>query len=233
MKSDLLPFLINVKDPVLIDMLIRVLVNLTIPVECLFSIGIMNRTEAGRNTVSDINTLLINCKESFTDVRAIRAIVEYMKNILEKGTKLSFEQCNSVNNCLLLLRNILHIVECSNNRSEREGNVISMQNKIIWHLFMMSIDKLLIYLISCPQREFWSITMVQLIAVMYKDHQASALQKLLNVWLEDALSDSSEDFESNTSPPKQRSGDSSPMVTSDSSDNGGNKQMQKKNGIQN
>lgn len=69
--------------------------------------------------------------------------------------------------------------------------------------------------------------MVQLISVMYKDQQASTLQKLLDVWLEDALSDSSDDFESNTTPPQnENSGVSSPIATpdpttSESSDNGG------------
>lgn len=65
--------------------------------------------------------------------------------------------------------------------------------------------------------------MVQLIALMYKDQHVGTLQKLLNLWLETTLSESSEDNESNTSPPNQ---DSSPVVTSDptsdSSDNGGN-----------
>lgn len=60
---------------------------------------------------------------------------------------------------------------------------------------------------------------------MYKDQHVGTLQKLLNLWLETSLSDSSEDNESNTSPPNQESGDSSPVVTSDptsdSSDNGG------------
>lgn len=67
--------------------------------------------------------------------------------------------------------------------------------------------------------------MVQLIALMYKDQHVGTLQKLLNLWLETSLSESSEDNESNTSPPNQASGDSSPVVTSDptsdSSDNGG------------
>lgn len=66
--------------------------------------------------------------------------------------------------------------------------------------------------------------MVQLIALMYKDQHVGTLQKLLNLWLETSLSESSEDNESNTSPPNQGSGDSSPLVTSDptsdSSDNG-------------
>lgn len=225
-QNDLIPFLINVKDPKLIDIMIRILVNLTMPVECLFSTKVMMRTEIGRHTVSDLTALLTCCKESFTDARATRAVVEHMKNVFDKGNKLLFEQCDSINNCLLLLRNILHIPEhTGQNASERKHHTVSMQNKIIWHLFMMSIDKLLLFLMSCSQRDFWSITMVQLISVMYKDQQASTLQKLLNVWLEDALSDSSDDFESNTTPPqKENSCDSSPALTSDptsdSSDNG-------------
>lgn len=67
--------------------------------------------------------------------------------------------------------------------------------------------------------------MVQLIALMYKDQHVGTLQKLLNLWFEASLSESSDDNESNTSPPNQGSGDSSPMLTSDptsdSSDNGG------------
>lgn len=69
--------------------------------------------------------------------------------------------------------------------------------------------------------------MVQLIALMYKDQHVGTLQKLLNLWLETSLSESSEDNESNTSPPDQGSGDSSPIITSDptsdSSDNGSGK----------
>jgi len=103
---------------------------------------------------------------------------------------------------------------------------ISMQNTILWNLFIQSIDKLLLYLMTCPQRAFWGVTMVQLIALIYKDQHVSTLQKLLNLWFEASLSESSEDNESNTSPPKQGSGDSSPMLTSDptsdSSDNGSN-----------
>lgn len=233
MQNDLIPFLINVKDPKLIDIMIRILVNLTMPVECLFSTKVMMRTEIGRHTVYDLTMLLTNCKESFTDARATRAVVEHMKNVIDNGNKLLYEQCDSINNCLLLLRNILHIPENNSNGMglsiERKNHTTSMQNKIIWHLFMISIDKLLLFLMSCSQRDFWSVTMVQLISVIYKDQQASALQKMLNVWLEDALSDSSDDFESNTTPPqKENSGDSSPVLTSsyptsDSSDNGGKK----------
>lgn len=77
--------------------------------------------------------------------------------------------------------------------------------------------------------------MVQLIALLYKDQHESTLQKLLNLWLESSYSESSEDNESNTSPPPdQGSDDFSPVITSDptsdSSDNGGNDRNKHNNG---
>lgn len=45
--------------------------------------------------------------------------------------------------------------------------------------------------------------MVQIIALLYKDQHVTTLQKLLNLWLEASLSESSEDNESNTSPPNR------------------------------
>lgn len=149
-----------------------------------------------------------------------------MKSILETDHKLSIAQCESINNCLLLFRNILHIPEGMHENHQQ--SYTSMQNQIIWNLFICSIDKLLIHLMSCTQRSYFGVTIVQLIALMYKDQHVGTLQKLLNHWFEAAShTESSEDNESNTSPPEQCSGDSSPMLTSDptsdSSDNGSGK----------
>lgn len=41
--------------------------------------------------------------------------------------------------------------------------------------------------------------MVQLIALIYKDQHVTTLHKLLNMWVETSLYESSEDNESNTS----------------------------------
>lgn len=210
------------KDKRLISVSIRIFINLTTPAECMYanSIDIMQKTEVGRQTVSDLNELLSESKKSFSDLRSIRAVVDYMKSILEKDSKLSLLQCDSVNNCLILLRNILHIPD-SHPRDEPD-NLTKHQNKIIWNLFTLNIDKLLLYLMSCSQRAFFSVTLAQLVALIFKDQHINTLQKLLNSKLDDIWSDdSSEDFESNTTPLKQGSGDSSPLISSDSSDNGG------------
>ncbi|XP_070496942.1 protein timeless isoform X3 [Chironomus tepperi] len=224
-KKDIVPLLLNAKDSTILDMTVRLMVNLTVPIECLLSVDVMSRTEIGRHTIYELNRLLYTSKEVFVDLRVTKAIIDHMKSILETDHKLSLTQCESINNCLLLFRNILHIPE---HLHQHQQPYTSMQNQIIWNLFTQSIDKLLIHLMSCTQRAFWGVTIVQLIALMYKDQHVGTLQKLLNHWFE-AVShtESSEDNESNTSPPKQCSGDSSPMLTSDptsdSSDNGSGK----------
>ncbi|EDW64700.2 protein timeless isoform X1 [Drosophila virilis] len=228
-RVDLIPLLENAKDDAVLESVIRILVNLTVPVECLFSVDLMYRTEVGRHTIFELNKLLYNSKEAFTDPKSTKSVVEYMKHILESDPKLSPHKCDQINNCLLLLRNILHIPETHAHflmprLQPGSGHQVSMQNTILWNLFIQSIDKLLLYLMTCPQRSLWGVTMVQLIALIYKDQHVSTLQKLLNLWFEASLSESSDDNESNTTPPKQASGDSSPMLTSDptsdSSDNG-------------
>lgn len=217
-KKDIMPLLINVKDPKILDSAVRLVVNLTVPIECLLSVEVMSRTEIGRHTIYELNRLLHTSKEVFVDIKATKAIIDYMKHILESDHKLSLSQCESVNNCLLLLRNILHIPESvfQHQQKQLQPPQTSMQNQILWNLFTQSIDKLLIHLMSCPQKSVWGVTIVQLIALMYKDQHVGTLQKLLNHWFDAAsFSETSDDNESNTSPPKLRSDDSSPMLTSD------------------
>lgn len=123
--------------------------------------------------------------------------------------ELSNDECEGVSDGLLLLRNILHI-------AHQDAGI---QNQILWNLFAHSLDKILLHLMTCSQKNKWGIAVVQLIALIYKDQHVSNLQKLLNEWLENSMSESSEDNESNTSPPDlvASRGDSSsePTLTSD------------------
>ncbi|KAK9879710.1 hypothetical protein WA026_006770 [Henosepilachna vigintioctopunctata] len=188
----------------------------------------MRGSDVGKHSIYELNSLLTTSKEVFSDSRSTKAVMDHIKQIIESHNELTIEECDSINNCLLLLRNILHIPEVNNSTHS------TLHNQIVWNLFTQSIDKLLIFLISCPQKLFWSVTVVQVIALLYKDQHAGTLQKLLNLWLEASLSESSEDNESNTSAPCQGSGDSSPFTssdpTSDSSDTGGINDISMENG---
>nr|QCH40579.1 timeless [Chilo suppressalis] len=228
-KKDLIPLLLHASEDKTVELLIRVLVNLTIPVECLLSMNAISKTDFGRHTIFEINNLLAETKTAFADRWATRVIIGFLKKNIEvdRKAKLSPEQCDNISNSLLLLRNILHIPEEFFTLSPNcNGTALhGIQNQILWNIFSQGIDKVLIKLMIIPDATKWAVTMVQLIALLYKDQHVVMLHKLLNQWLEASLSESSEDNESNTSPPGRDSEGSSPMLTSDptsdSSDNGG------------
>lgn len=227
-RKDLIPLLINVRSCTavdeatkIIDAIVKILLNLTAPIECLLSLEHEWQTDVGKHTIFELNRLLITSKEAFTDNRSTKAVVDHIKYIVDQGSNLNDEQCVSIHNCLLLLRNILSIPE--NLIYYSSNTSTSMQNYIIWNLFSQSMDKMLIYLITCPQKAHWVSTMVQLIASLYKDLHVDKLQNLLSLWFDTSLTETSEDNESNTSPQSERSGESSHVtnsdLTSDSSDN--------------
>lgn len=106
----------------------------------------------------------------------------------------------------------------------------------LFEIYILKIVTYQIYLRVYILQKYWVVSMVQLIALMYKEQHVGTLQKLLNLWLEASLSESSEDNESNTSPPNHQSGKSSPLITSDptsdSSDNGGSENFNVRNKCQ-
>lgn len=213
-KKDIMPLLMNMKEPKIIDSAVRLMLNLTVPIEYLFSVGAMSRTEIGRHTIYDLHRLLLSCKEAFSNFKATKAVIDHMNAILDvEGGELSLSNCESINNCILLLRNILHISEnVSSSPPHHQHN--SLQNQIIWNLFTLNIDKLLLQLMQNPSNSSWGVNIVQLIALMYKDQHVGNLQKLLHHWVESsAMSESSNDNESNTLT----------ATNSDSSDNGSGK----------
>lgn len=151
-KKDLIPLLIHAKEDKTIELLTRILVNLTIPTECLLSVDIISKNDFGRHTIFEINNLLASAKVAFTDHRATRVIIDFLKkNVdIEHKTNLLPEQGSNVSNSLLLLRNILHIPEDKNVQATSYFVTHTVQNKILWNMFSQSIDKVLIKLMTIP-----------------------------------------------------------------------------------
>lgn len=145
--------MINTKDDKTVELLIKILVNLTIPVECLLSVDTVAKTDIGRHTVFEINNLLSSTKIATTDYRATKVIIDFLKKNAHSDQKpnLSPEQCTNISNTLLFLRNILHIPEDLNCLSATYGGPPhTVQNQLLWNLFSQSIDKVLIKLMTIP-----------------------------------------------------------------------------------
>ncbi|XP_063636131.1 protein timeless-like [Cydia splendana] len=219
-KNAIIPLLIHAKEDKTIELLVRILVNLSIPIECLLSVEITSQSDFGLHIVFELNQLLTAAKAAFTGPQATKVVVDFLKkNVGPDQQKVSLERCTNISNSLLLLRNILHIPEDFESPiSGNNGSGHAVQNQILWNMFSQNVDKVLIKLMIIPEVTNWGVTMVQLVALMYKNQRVVTLHKLLNMWLESCNSESSEDNESNTSPLDRGSEDSSPMLTSDSSD---------------
>lgn len=168
MRKCIIPLLIHARDEKkipdavkIIDTTIKILVNLTIPVEYLLSVDTISQTAVGKETIYDLTRLLTASKEAFVDSRSTKAIIDHMKYVVECESPLNLEQCDTITNCLLLLRNILHIPETKSPSTNGAMVHSSMQNQIIWNLFTQSIDKVIIYLMSCPQKVSIKFTLIQ------------------------------------------------------------------------
>ena len=123
----------------------------------------------------ELNQLLYNAKESFLDPRTTRALIDHIGRILENvfwslrqhtvlfalyftifpsQQPLSTDGSESVNDSLLLIRNILHVPErpASSPFAQNYESECSQQNRVVWNLFVQGFDRLLINLLACPQK---------------------------------------------------------------------------------
>lgn len=221
-KRDLVPILINSYDNAeVFSSVIRLLVNLTIPVECLCSSEVLSKSEVGLQTIQELSNSLLRTKEVFTDSRTTRGILDCLSTVSGSNKELTTEEVSLVTNCLLLIRNILHVPDTA--RSPLAAKKCSGQNMIMWNMFAQNLDKTILDLIAHRSSSVWCVSVVQLVALVYKDQHVITLQKLLQNFLESNLSESSEDNESNTSnqyPPgscSPSSDDSSDQASRDNS----------------
>jgi len=205
-KKDLVPILISSFDNLnVFSAVVRLLVNLTVPVECLCPLEVLSKTEVGLQTVTELTNSLLRTKEVFCDRRTTRGILEMLTKYSSKDKDLNTDEVGLVTNCLLLVRNILHVPDVEPSRSPRASKKCSYQNQIMWNLFAQNLDKAILDLIAHRNNSAWCTSLAQLVALVYKDQHVVTLQKLLQSFLEASLSESSEDNESNTSPRQFRS----------------------------
>ncbi|XP_076312496.1 protein timeless-like [Tachypleus tridentatus] len=205
-QKDLIPLLIHEhhnKD--IMNIVTRLLVNLTLPVECLIPINAASKTPFGKNTLIQLYHCLLEGKKAFLDVRSTAAVIKCIKDTLKREKEDSLEEsgCLYVNNCLLLLMNILHIPDKEDTVNygiddSTFHELHNMQNKLVWNLFVQGLDETLLLLINNKHKETWTLAIVQLIALLYKDQYVSKIQQLLTI-VSSGSESSEEETESDTS----------------------------------
>ncbi|KAK3598572.1 hypothetical protein CHS0354_009767 [Potamilus streckersoni] len=113
-------------------------------------------------------SFLLLAKSLCTNLTLVTSICREMKNIIEENGDgmISYEQCTTINYCLLLFRNILYIEEPDELQSEENG----LHLQLMRYLFQSGLDDIILQLLSMPQREFWSLCIIQLVSLFYKNY---------------------------------------------------------------
>ncbi|CAN7975768.1 unnamed protein product [Ixodes persulcatus] len=121
----------------------------------------------------------------------------------QEPSELTENDLEGLSNCLVLLRNLLHVPDKSESAkfgiSENTyDDWLSVHNKLIWNLFVHGLDGVLILMLNSEYKVNWAVVVVQIIALLYKDQDVGSLQHLISN--STSTSESSEDdIESNTS----------------------------------
>ncbi|XP_050529066.1 protein timeless isoform X2 [Daktulosphaira vitifoliae] len=188
-QKDLIPLLINVENEKILELLVKILSNIMMPIECLIPTNHLIKNEADRATIIKLSWLLTSGKTAFVDKKVIKRIIQLIR---DNSVKIYNSQVYSsyfevIDDCLRLLKNVLHV---PNNQS---------QNQILWMLFSEKFDEILINLIANINRGQWAMLIIELLALIYKNQHVDQMAQQLSKWNETMISDSSEDNESNTS----------------------------------
>ncbi|GFY74848.1 protein timeless, partial [Trichonephila inaurata madagascariensis] len=200
-KKDLIPIISHGKDAKVVATATRVLVSLSLPIEYLLPLEECVLTTKQLNVRKQLASSSLAIKKAFLDVTATLSLVTILRETMIKSEKhlmpLREEDCNHLKNCLLLLRNILHIPECSGNLDQSSFEMLhewqSVQSKLIWNLFVQGIDGALLLMLNSKYREHWTVPLALIMALLYRNQNVGKVHRAIE--LISSASESSEDDE--------------------------------------
>lgn len=169
-ELDIIPLIKYIKDqPEIFSAAIRFLATLIQPVECL-TLGMPNNVNL--QWLPDVKRMLLTTKKMCTDKELISAIATEISIVVDDhdGEPLSEEDCDFINKCLLLFRNLLYIHDVESGID---------QETIVLYLLECKIGDLINRLVSIKQREYWSASIIQLVSLMYTEHTLEILKPCL------------------------------------------------------
>lgn len=155
LRHDFIPFFTRVEeDPKVFTLCTKLLLLLTQPLEC-FGSGVSGEQYT--------KSMLKNAKEAIRDnpdviktmFREINSIIDFCDTFSP-----SKEDVDTINNCLLVLRNLFHISDES--KKEVHEDILKM-------IFKAGFPELYKRLVGIDKCRHWTVSIVQLLSLMYKD----------------------------------------------------------------
>ncbi|GAB1600996.1 protein timeless-like isoform X2 [Argonauta hians] len=139
-------------------LIIRVLTELTEPLECLFPNSFLSESR-NKEIVEQIVNQLQYIKLLFCQQESMDLLFTQVKPIVQKAEHKEF-----LGLFLLLIRNLLYIKVW-----DRDMGSADIQCKFIKNMFECGLDEILLTLLVHPSRFCWSLNIVQLMSLLYTD----------------------------------------------------------------
>ncbi|KAK2821427.1 hypothetical protein Q7C36_020770 [Tachysurus vachellii] len=161
------------QDKPLFDACIRLMVNLTQP--ALLCFGKTPNDAVFRNHFLQIVTYLQGYKEAFANEKVFTVLSETLYNLLQLDWEQRQEEDNLlIERILLLVRNVLH-VPADPTEEKNVDDDASVHDKLLWSIHMSGMDDLLKFLASSQSEQQWSMHVLEIISLMFRDQTPEIL----------------------------------------------------------
>ncbi|XP_066527256.1 protein timeless homolog [Hoplias malabaricus] len=174
LQNDLLPIITqHGQDKPLFDACIRLMVNLTQP--ALLCFGKIPDDPAFRHHFLQIVSYLQAYKEAFACEKVFTVLSETLYNLLQLDWEQRQEEDNLlIERILLLVRNVLH-VPADPYEEKNVDDDASVHDKLLWAIHMSGMDDLLKFLASAQSEQQWSMHVLEVISLMFRDQSPELL----------------------------------------------------------
>ncbi|KAF1391509.1 hypothetical protein PFLUV_G00042870 [Perca fluviatilis] len=173
-QNDLLPIIIqHGQDKALFDACIRLMVNLTQPAMLCF--GKVPDDPVFRHHFLQVTSHLQACKEAFASEAVFGILSETLYTLLQLDWEQRQEEDNLlIERILLLVRNVLHVPAdpCEEKKVDDDA---SIHDRLLWAIHMSGFDDLIKFLASAQSEQQWSMHVLEIISLMFRDQTPEAL----------------------------------------------------------
>ncbi|XP_061076992.1 protein timeless homolog isoform X1 [Conger conger] len=174
LQNDLLPIITqHHQDKPLFDACIRLMVNLTQP--ALLCFGKVPDDPAFRHHYLQVVSYLQAYMEAFANEKVFGVLSETLYNLLQLDWEQRQEEDNLlIERILLLVRNVLHIPADPYEEKNVDDDA-SNHDKLLWAVHMSGLDDLFKFLASAPSEQQWSLHVLEVISLMFRDQTPELL----------------------------------------------------------
>ncbi|TMS18846.1 Protein timeless-like protein [Larimichthys crocea] len=161
------------QDRTLFDACIRLMVNLTQPAMLCF--GKVPDDAVFRHHFLQVTSHLQAYKEAFASERVFGILSEILYNLLQLDWEQRQEEDNLlIERILLLVRNVLHVPAdpCEEKKVDDDA---SIHDRLLWAIHMSGFDDLVKFLASAQSEQQWSMHVLEIISLMFRDQTPEAL----------------------------------------------------------